>query len=280
MEAAQCRVTIIGLGLIGGSFALGLGGKVREVRGADADPDVVRMARKRQMADVLNTDAARLLPGADLVVVALYPEQSERFILEHRDRFDPGTLVIDVSSIKEGIVSRLQEALGDRVEFLGTHPMAGREGRGIGRAREEMFLGSYYLLTPTERNRASSIALVSELVGLLGVRQVVRLDPAEHDRLVAYTSQMPHVLASVLMNGFRDEARWLVGGSFKDATRVASINADLWVELFLHNRTHLLREMDAFSERLETFRRALTDGDDQTLRALLQEADEHKKEIR
>lgn len=280
MDAAQCRVTIIGLGLIGGSFALGLSGKVREVRGADADPEVIRLARKRQMADVLDTDARRLLPGSDLVVVALYPEQTERFILEHQDRFDPGTLVIDVSSIKEGIVERVQGALGDRVEFLGTHPMAGREGRGITRAREEMFLGSYYLLTPTEKNREASLARVSELVGLLGVRQVVRLDPAEHDRLVAYTSQMPHVLASVLMNGFRDEARWLVGGSFKDATRVASINADLWVELFLHNRTHLLREMDAFSERLDIFREALQNSDEEALRALLHQADEHKKEIK
>lgn len=279
MNVAECKVTIVGLGLIGGSIALGLVGKVGEVRGIDLSDEILASAKKRQMADVLSTSPEETLPHSDVVIVALYPKMAERFIKEHLELFTPGTIVMDVSSIKSQIVNRVQDMMPDGVEFLGTHPMAGREGRGIDKAREEMFLGSYYLLTPTEKNSERALEMVSNLVELLGVRKIVNLTPAEHDALVSYTSQMPHVLASLLMNGFTEPSKFLIGGSFKDATRVATINEDLWTELFLENKEHLLHEMDEFETRWSALKEAVASDDDQALRRMLKQAKDLKEKI-
>ncbi len=279
MNVAECKVTIVGLGLIGGSIALGLVGKVGEVRGVDLSDEILASAKKRQMADVLSTSPEETLPHSDVVIVALYPKMAERFIKEHLELFTPGTIVMDVSSIKSQIVNRVQDMMPDGVEFLGTHPMAGREGRGIDKAREEMFLGSYYLLTPTEKNSERALEMVSNLVELLGVRKIVNLTPAEHDALVSYTSQMPHVLASLLMNGFTEPSKFLIGGSFKDATRVATINEDLWTELFLENKEHLLHEMDEFETRWSALKEAVASDDDQALRRMLKQAKDLKEKI-
>ncbi len=279
MNVSECQVTVVGLGLIGGSIALGLMGKVGKVRGLDVSEDILEHARKRRMADELYLHPEDCLPHSDVVIVALYPRQVEAFLLQNREYLRPKTLVMDVSSIKERIVHAVQKILPPEIEFLGTHPMAGREGRGIERAREEMFLGSYYLLTPTEKNTPWAIKKATSLVELLGVLKVVTLTPKEHDALVSYTSQMPHVLASLLMNGFKDKSKYLVGGSFKDATRVATINEDLWVELFMQNKKYLLMEMDSFEDRWNDFKEALQKEDTAHLRRILQQAKMFKDKL-
>ena len=279
METGNLTVTVVGLGLIGGSMALGLKGKVGSLRGLDVSPEILREAAVRDMADRLGTDPRELLPGADLVVVALYPEQTRRFILENREVFSPGTLIMDVSGIKETVVRDLQAGLPDTVEFLGAHPMAGREGSGIRQAREEMFLGSYFLITPTERNTPEALGTASAVLELLGPRKIVELDPSRHDRLMAYTSQMPHVLAALLVDGFTGDSRFLLGGSFRDATRVASINEVLWSELFLENRDNLLEEVRAFRDRLDRFEQLLSAGDSQGLEQWLRKVREIRENI-
>lgn len=279
METGNLTVTVVGLGLIGGSMALGLKGKVGSLRGLDVSPEILREAAVRDMADRLGTDPRELLPGADLVVVALYPEQTRRFILENREVFSPGTLIMDVSGIKETLVRDLQAGLPDTVEFLGAHPMAGREGSGIRQAREEMFLGSYFLITPTERNTPEALGTASAVLELLGPRKIVELDPSRHDRLMAYTSQMPHVLAALLVDGFTGDSRFLLGGSFRDATRVASINEVLWSELFLENRDNLLEEVRAFRDRLDRFEQLLSAGDSQGLEQWLRKVREIRENI-
>lgn len=279
METGNLTVTVVGLGLIGGSMALGLKGKVGSLRGLDVSPEILREAAVRDMADRLGTDPRELLPGADLVVVALYPEQTRRFILENREVFSPGTLIMDVSGIKETLVRDLQAGLPDTVEFLGAHPMAGREGSGIRQAREEMFLGSYFLITPTERNTPEALGTASAMLELLGPRKIVELDPSRHDRLMAYTSQMPHVLAALLVEGFTGDSRFLLGGSFRDATRVASINEVLWSELFLENRDNLLEEVRAFRDRLDRFEQLLSAGDSQGLEQWLRKVREIRENI-
>ncbi|QRN84706.1 prephenate dehydrogenase [Clostridia bacterium] len=279
MNVSECKVTIVGLGLIGGSIALGLVGKVAEVRGVDISEEILDSARKRQMADVLSISPEETIPYSDVVIVALYPKMTEQFIIKHRDLFTPGTIVIDVSSIKSHIVSKLQNIMPEGVEFLGTHPMAGREGRGIDKAREEMFLGSYYLLTPTEKNSERAVKLLGSLMELLGVRKIVSLSPTEHDALVSYTSQMPHVLASLLMNGFTESSKFLIGGSFKDATRVATINEDLWTELFIENKEHLLEEMDQFEKRWFVLKEAISEGNEKQIYRILKQAKELKEKI-
>lgn len=279
MGLLDLRVTVVGLGLIGGSLALGLVGKVAEVRGVDLAEETLYQAKKRRMADLITNDATQALAGSDVVVVALYPQQAKTFIKTHHHLFSPGTLIMDVAGIKENIVEEIQSLLPPDLEFLGTHPMAGREGQGIGQAREELFLGTTYLLTPTDKNSPQAISLATSLIELLGVDRIVRLRPKEHDLLVAYTSQLPHVLAALLMQGIPDGATSLVGGSFKDATRVATINTHLWVELFLENKENLLVTLSRYQKTMTDFQQALEDGDRLILESILDKAKENKEQM-
>ncbi len=279
MNETDLTVAVVGLGLIGGSMALGLKGKVGQLRGLDIDPEVLSEAAGRDLADELSDDPAQVLPGADLVIVALYPQAAQRFILEHQELMDPGTLITDVAGIKAQMVATLQKALRPDLEYLGGHPMAGREGAGLRQAREEMFLGSYYILTPTSQNRARSVRTLEEIVGLLGPRKVVCLEPEKHDRLMAYTSQLPHVLAVLLMNGFTEDSRFLLGGSFQDGTRVATINEHLWSELFRANQGPLEEELVAFRDRLDQFLAALRTGDEVEMKKILRSAREKKQQL-
>lgn len=280
MKTGRDTVAVVGLGLIGGSLALGLMNKVGELRGLDHSERVLREARKRQMADVLSGDPAAVLPGAGLVLVALYPGATRRFIREHMEWLDPGTLILDVSGIKGPLVREIQGSLRPDLEFLGTHPMAGREGEGVEKAREEMFLGCTVVLTPTGRNTREALEQAGNLFERVGVREVVQMDPDRHDQLVAYTSQMPHVLAALLMQGYTEECAPLVGGSFQDATRVARINAPLWRELFLENRPNLEQEVARFGEQLAEFSRALADGDEEALGKILSGARARRDTVR
>lgn len=279
MDLEKSRVTIVGLGLIGGSMALGLSGKVGQVCGVDIKEETLQLARRRRMADQITADPSQVIPGSDLVIVALYPQMAQSFILDNLSLFSPGTLIMDVAGIKEKMVNCLQAALPEGLEFLGSHPMAGREGQGIDQAREEMFLGSNYLLTPTDKNTKEGLALAKGLVSLLGVRRIIQLSPKEHDALVAYSSQLPHLLAALLTYDPPARLEVMVGGSFRDASRVAHFNADLWTELFLENKDNLSGVLADLERDLSFFRRALETEDAAAIGNFLSQAKDHKADL-
>lgn len=254
------KIGIVGLGLIGASIALSLKDKVDAIVAVDRSEDTIALALERKIIDAGGQDPEALLRDCDLVILALYPTAIVDYVLAHRGLWRKGQLLLDVAGLKSGIVRTLQRELED-VEFIGTHPMAGREVSGIRAAREELFLGTNFILTPTEKNTPEGLALARELASLLGVGKVFEMTPEEHDELIAYTSHMPHLLALALVGAYEDGSERIVGRSFLDATRVANINEALWAELFQMNKEPLIRQIDKLAEELREYRDLLERGD-------------------
>lgn len=254
------KVGIVGLGLIGASMALGLRGKVSEILAVDRDEEVLSIAMDRKIIDRGSTNPEEILRDADIVVFALYPGDIINYILKHRSIWHQGQILMDVAGLKNELVTTIQGELAD-VEFVGTHPMAGREVSGIKAAREELFLGSNFIITPTEKNSTDGLEIVRELAAILGVKNIFELSPREHDALVAYTSHMPHLLALALVGAYSEGSEKIVGRSFLDATRVANINEKLWSELFLMNKEPLLEEIDKLIMELTLFKEKLDNND-------------------
>lgn len=254
------KVGIVGLGLIGASIALSLRGKVGEILAVDRDEEVLSIAMDRKIIDKGSTNPEEILGTADIVIFALYPGDIINYILEHKSIWHKGQILMDVAGLKGELVSRIQEELTD-VEFVGTHPMAGREVSGIRGAREELFLGSNFIITPTDRNSSDGLEIVRELANTFGVKNIFEMTPIEHDALVAYTSHMPHLLALALVGAYSPGSEKIVGRSFLDATRVANINEKLWSELFLMNRSPLVEEIDKLIGELTLFKEKLDNND-------------------
>lgn len=273
-------VGIVGLGLIGGSFAM-------TVR-ADRPEDRILVCERSRKA----LDRARLLGlydglldessirEVDLLLLALYPRAAIAWLREHAAELSPHTVVVDCAGIKHEICrvgGELSRTYGFR--FVGGHPMAGREVWGIAAARDDLFIGASMILTP---EGDASIELLSELKAFflsLGFSRVVFSSPAEHDRIIAYTSQLAHVLSSAYISSpTAEEQRGFSAGSFRDMTRVAEINAEMWSEILVANRDPLLRELDRLLERLREFRQVISDRDESALLTMLAEGAERKKQ--
>jgi prephenate dehydrogenase len=254
------KIGIVGLGLIGASIALSLRGKVGEILAVDRDEEVLSIAMERKIIDKGSTNPEEILRDADVVIFALYPGDIINYILEHKSIWQKGQILMDVAGLKGELVSSIQSLLPE-VEFVGTHPMAGREVSGIRGAREELFLGSNFIITPTDKNSDEGLGLVRELATILGVKNIFEMTPKEHDALVAYTSHMPHLLALALVGAYREGSEKIVGRSYLDATRVANINEKLWSELFLMNRDPLVEEIDKLIGELTLFKEKLDNND-------------------
>lgn len=254
------KIGIVGLGLIGASIALSLRGKVDEILAVDRDEEVLAIAKDRKIIDRGSTNPEEILRDADVVIFALYPGDIINYILEHKSIWHKGQILTDVAGLKGELVSRIQSEITD-VEFVGTHPMAGREVSGIKGSREELFLGSNFIITPTDRNSEEGLEVVRELANLLGVKNIFEMTPEEHDALVAYTSHIPHLLALALVGAYSPGSEKIVGRSFLDATRVANINEKLWTELFLMNKGPLSAEIDKIIGELTFFKEKLEKND-------------------
>lgn len=272
-------IAIVGLGLIGGSMALALRRSGRYILyGLDTDPATLMSALKRSAVD--KAGGAELLAHADLVVLALPPETALTFLRDNAAAIKPGAVVTDVCGVKQAIVepaSALCEAAG--LTFIGGHPMAGKEKSGFENADAALFEGACYILTPTPSTPTAVVEGMKELAAQLGCARMTVTTPAQHDRMIAFTSQLPHVLAGAYVKspccpyhaGFS-------AGSYRDVSRVASVDEKLWTQLFLLNQADLCAEIDGLMERLQACRDAVAAGDRQALTALLREGRERKEE--
>ena len=255
-------IVIIGLGLIGGSLALALKGfEDYEIVGVDVSQPTLRFAAEHGVADRVTEDAAAVLPQADVVVLALHPRGIVRFLSEHRDRFKPGALVTDVCGVKTAIMAGA-EVLPETVDFIGCHPMAGTEFSGIEHAFGEMFRGSHLILTPRPESTPEHVALMERIAAHIGCRDVYQTTPGAHDAMIAYTSQMMHVIAvSVCDDPDLFACKGFEGSSFRGCTRVAALDVGLWTELFSMNTPALLGAVDRLLENLKAYREVLAAGD-------------------
>ena len=279
-EGERKRIVVVGLGLIGGSLALALKGfEGYEIVGVDVSQPTLRFAVEHGVGNRVTGDAAAVLPGADVVVLALHPRGILRFLEEHRERFKQGCLVTDVCGVK-GAVMEGAGALPEGVDFIGCHPMAGTEFSGIEHAFAGMFQGSHLILTPRESSTPEHIALMERLGAYIGCRDVYKTTPEAHDAMIAYTSQVMHIIAvSVCDDPMLFACRGFEGSSFRGCTRVAALDVGLWTELFSLNRPALLTVLDRLMENLGAYREALASGDSGKLAEKLAYSAARKREM-
>ena len=260
---SKSNILIVGLGLIGGSYAKAL---------TRLGYHVTALARRQETIDyavsngIIAEGSAEVDPAlvgsADAVIFALYPGVFKEWIRDNQHLLRPGALLTDVTGVKRCIVYDIQAMLRPDVEFIAAHPMAGREVYGVENSDDRIFHEANYIVTPTDKNTPEAIEWCKSLGRILGFRKVSVLSPEEHDEMIGFLSQLTHCIAVSLMTC--KENRHLVdytGDSFRDLTRIARINEDMWSELFLLNRDELLAQMDQFAQEFSELRDMLADGD-------------------
>ena len=267
---SKSNVLIVGLGLIGGSYAKAL---------KRLGYHVSAIARRQQTIDyavahgIIDGGSAEVDPaligGADAVIFGLYPGVFLDWIEQYQHLLKPGALLTDVTGVKRCIVYDVQAKLKLRpdVEFIAAHPMAGREVYGVENSDDRIFKEANYIVTPTDKNTPEAIEWCKSLGRILGFRKVSVLSPEEHDEMIGFLSQLTHCIAVALMT-CSDNRRLVdyTGDSFRDLTRIARINDEMWSELFLRNREPLLRQMDLFAGEFQQLRELLSAGDREGLR--------------
>ena len=254
---------IVGLGLLGGKYAQVLSGKGYRVTGIDKDPAAVAWAlEKEYICAGADHDFEALVTGADRVIFGLYPTAFLEWVRQYGHLLQPGTLVTDVSGVKRGVVGPVQAMMPQGVEFISSHPMAGRETSGITHSAEVDFAPANFIITPTACNTQAGIDWCHDLAETLGFKRISELTPAEHDHMIGYVSQLCHAIAvSLMCASDNSELARYTGDSFRDLTRIARINDKMWAELFLWNKDNLISEIDMFTNALLDMRKKLVEDD-------------------
>ena len=267
----ETEILIVGLGVIGGGYARALTDKGYRVSCITKEQKDIDYAIERGMIAEGFTEVDPAVVGkADLVILALYPTVMLNWIERYQDCLKSGAVVTDVTGVKGNIVDRVQEMLREDVEFIAAHPMAGRERSGVEYSDAEVFHGANYIVTPTPKNSPDAIVLCKQLGSELGFARISELTPQKHDEMIAFLSQLTHCIAVVLMNcNTTPNMEAYTGDSFRDLTRIAKINDEMWSELFLWNREELLRQMDAFSQTFGEMRRFLAEEDREGMREMM-----------
>lgn len=272
------KILIVGLGLIGGSYAEALSEKGFSVKAIDSRKEAIDYALEK---GIISGGAAEpdknLIEEAKLIVFALYPHVFIDWMEKYSHFITPGTIVTDVTGVKCSIVYRVQDMLPEGVEFIASHPMAGREVYGVENSTCSIFRGANFVVTPTERNTPEAIELCEELGKTLGFARVSRLSPEAHDDMIGFLSQLTHCIAVALMTSCDAPGMELyTGDSFRDLTRIARINEDMWTELFMLNKEPLIRHTDLFIGELTKLRNALKDGDTEEMKRMMRLSTERR----
>ena len=272
------KVLIVGLGLMGGSYARALKRLGYHVMALDRDPEAVAYALREHIVSEASAETdERLIREADAIIFAIYPGIFPDWVREHQHMFKSGAMMTDVTGVKSCIVYKIQEILRDDVEFIAAHPMAGREMSGVQYSDDRIFRDANYIIVPTEKNTAKGIEWCGMLGRMLGCARIAVLSPEEHDEMIAFVSQLTHCIAVSLMTcSDSTHLADYTGDSFRDLTRIARINDKMWSELFMLNREPLLKQMDTFLAEMTRFREMLAAGDTEGMRAKMRLSTERR----
>lgn len=273
-------IAIVGLGLIGGSMAMALQGfEGYEIVGVDVSQPTLRFAAENHVADRVTEDARKAIAQADVVFLCLHPQGVVDFLREHAESFKPGALITDVCGIKTAVVEAAR-VLSAQVEFIGGHPMAGTEFSGVQNALKHMFQGAHYIITPDEKSNPDKVALLERMAAYIGCCDVVKTTPQRHDAIIAYTSQMMHVIAvSVCDDPQLFDFMGFEGDSFRGCTRVAALDVPLWTQLFAMNAPALDRALEQLEQNIAAYRQVLRSGDREALARKLEWSSERKRRM-
>lgn len=265
------KILIVGLGLLGGSYARVLKRFGFHISAITKEQSSIDYALNEGMIDEGTTHLdERIIGEADFVIFALYPHVFVEWIEKNQRLLKSGAIITDVTGVKRSIVYKIQDMLRDDVEFIAAHPMAGREVSGVENSTDKMFAGANYIVTPTDKNSPEAINTCLELGRLLGFSNVTTLSPEEHDEMIGFLSQLTHCIAITLMTcNDKENMEKFTGDSFRDLTRIARINDLMWSELFLANKDALLSQMDMFINKFNELKTMLETEDIDAMREMM-----------
>ncbi len=272
-------ITAVGIGLIGGSMCKAIKKHTNHtVYGIDINKETVSMALSQNAIDGVTDD----LSLADITIVSLYPTDAIEYITSNADKFKEGSIVIDTCGIKKAIVDSVTPVLKKRnVTFIGCHPMAGREFSGFEYSLDDLFDNASFIITPSPDVSQAQLNLLEDLAYSMHFKKVVFATPEEHDQIIAFTSQLAHVVSNAYIKSPTHQKQLgFSAGSFQDLTRVAKLNEVMWTPLFMMNKDPLCFEIDYIIDRLKEYRDAMQSGDSERLKELLREGRILKEETK
>ena len=272
------KILIVGLGLLGGSYAKVLKRFGFHISAITKEQSSIDYAIREGIIDVGSIEVDEQIIGeADLVIFALYPHVFVEWIEKNQMLLKSGALITDVTGVKRSIVYKIQNMLRPDVEFIAAHPMAGREVSGVENSTDKMFVGANYIVTPTEKNTPEAIETCIELGKLLGFSNVTTLSPEEHDEMIGFLSQLTHCIAITLMTcNDKDNMEKFTGDSFRDLTRIARLNDLMWSELFVANKDVLLEQMNMFIDKFNCLKSMLENDDVDGMRQMMRHSTERR----
>ena len=265
------KILIVGLGLIGGSYAYALKEKGYEVGAITLNKEDIDYALEHNIISHGQVEVTKAYVSKfDVVIFALYPKVLLEWVSTYKDYFKDGAFLTDVTGVKQEIVYKIEETLNKNVEFIGAHPMAGKEVYGVQNAKKDLFKGANYIVTPSISSNQEAIELATSIGEELEFGKISILSPEEHDEMIAFLSQLTHCIAVSLMTCKESQhLKDYTGDSFRDLTRIANINENMWSELFLMNKNELLSQMDLFIKEFNKLRDSLENEDLDTMKEMM-----------
>ena len=277
MISADFKITIVGLGLLGGSYASGLAKKGYKVKAIDINQEYLEHALANKWI-VEGSDDPSLVSDADLVIFCLYPNTLVKWLNSYQNLLKPNALLTDVTGVKRSIMSKINGFLRTDVKFIYSHPMAGKEVSGALYSDSNIFKSANFIVIKDEDIHA--MQTIKDLATILEFKNIVELDAKSHDEMIAFVSQLTHVIAVCLMNvSDNTHLKDYTGDSFRDLTRIAKINENLWYELFMQNKDMLLKEIDAFTRQLDHFKEVIINDDEEEMKRLFRQSSMRRKEF-
>ena len=275
------NVLIVGLGLLGGSYAMALSRKDYTVRAIDKNPESITFALEKGFIESGSQNPDKeLVNWADVVIFGLYPHTFKQWISDNQHLLKPGAVLTDVTGIKGDLVRDIQNLLRKDCEYIPAHPMCGKEVSGVRNADDKIFIGANYIVTPTEKNSIEAVELCRDLGWILGCYRVVEMDIDKHDEVIGFVSQLTHCIAITLMTCNQEEhLEKYTGDSFRDLTRIANINDEMWSELFIANKSALLKQMESFKSKFEELETMIKGNDIDSMREMMKLSTERRKKF-
>lgn len=265
------KILIVGLGVIGGGYAMALKeAGYSEVYGIDTNEETLKKAKEMKIIKEGFTREDEIISEMDLIVLAIYPNLVKDFIVKNKNKFKENAIITDVTGIKQLFINDIVEILPQNIDFVFAHPMAGRENKGIDYATNKVFQGANFLIVETKKNKEENIRQIENLAKEMGFKHIKRTNPAFHDEMIAFTSQLPHVLAVALTNSDIENRNTgeFIGDSYRDLTRIANMNEKLWSLLFLGNKKNLLEAMNNFEAEFDKIKKCIEENDEKNLQKL------------
>ena len=272
MVNKNIRFLIVGLGLMGGSIAYKLSNEGYYVGAISLKQEDIDYAIKH---NIIKSGTTKLdkeyISSFQVVFIALYPSIFVKWLKENQGLFARGTLISDVTGVKGAVVDEVQAFLRKDLEYIPSHPMAGREVGGVRNALPNLFDHANFIITPTDKNSKESVEFLKEIGGIFRFKNISVLSIDEHDEMIGYVSQLTHCIAVCLMTTKINPENLVkyTGDSFRDLTRIAKINEDMWCELFLYNKKKLLNEIDMFMEQMNKLKQAINDNNEEEIKEMM-----------